>query len=193
MTFDDLDPEEIEALLALVKKKAEEEDENDEEGDGTEPSSDEDQVELFPDDPTEVETSPDMGDTENKLPPGAVDDGGHKLREAFRHVLMRRAKRNSKPLCLRGRNKLRKDPANDGIVPLKTIPFTKEQTERLDQCRALQIRMIAKEVLVETVHKMRVNLKAGEFFFRQRCLAEMRKKPFFVREMINVFNKTSKQ
>src|SRR5690348_14360887 len=113
MSFEDFD---IEELLAALKKRAQEDD--DEDGEGTEPDEDEDQVDLFPDEPTPVETSPDMGDTENKLPPNTEDDGPTKLREAFHHVLKKRLRRDFTARRLRGaRSKLRKD-LDDGVVPL---------------------------------------------------------------------------
>src|SRR4051794_20749803 len=126
MSIDDFD---IEEILAALRKKAEEEDEDDD-GDGEEPNDDEDQITLFPDEPTEVETRPDMGDTEAKLPPNTDTDDGRKFNEAFTHVLKKILRRK---LMGKIASKLRKDP-DDGVVPLRDVPFTKEQVERLDKC-----------------------------------------------------------
>jgi hypothetical protein len=63
----------------------------------------------------------------------------------------------------------------------------------LNQCRLLQARTAVKEIVTEAAHRMKVELRAGQHFFKQRCIAEMRKNPYFAQEMLNEYNTYSKK
>src|SRR5689334_20064870 len=94
------------------------------EGEGDEPDDDKD-VELFPAEPTEVIVNPTLKQTENRL------------EEALNRVLYRVARQKLRNRMLSKCSRRLRKNYDDGVVPLRNAPLTKEQKERLACCHAV--------------------------------------------------------